>query len=99
MDELDNILASMAVLANEVKTAYKPHTLDSNLNVISPIDEMINNFKKFKQYLLVAHMNAVSVPLHKDQIQSLLVKTGIDILGMSETNIKYDVPFIKLNKC
>ena len=66
--------------------------MDSNLDVLSPIEEMIINLNNFKQYLLVAHMNAVSVPLYKDQIDSILCKTGIDILGISETNIKNRTP-------
>ena len=65
---------------------------DFNLTTNAPIFEINRNLKPFNNFLRIAHMNAVSIPLHRDEIARVLYKTNLDILGVSETNIKHNTP-------
>ena len=92
MDGLDNILASISNLASEINDSYHAIPLDSNLKVSSPIEDMNRKLNIYKNYLYVSHMNSVSIPLHRDEILRIAIKTGMDIMGFSETNIKKNTP-------
>ena len=87
MDGLDNILNNISNLASEINDAYIALPLDKTLNISSPIEDMNRNLNLYKNYLYVSHMNSVSIPLHRDEILRIAIKTGMDIMGFSETNI------------
>ena len=79
-------------MASDINSSYNAIPLDNQLNVTSPIDEIKNNLRPFSQYLSIAHINAVSIPLHRDEILRVVHSTGLDIMGISETNIKKNTP-------
>ena len=89
---LADILSNLTNVTSEIISSYKEITLDRNLGVLSPIDEINRNLSAFRNLLCVAHLNAVSIPKHKDEIFRILCKTNIDILCISETNIKKNTP-------
>ena len=45
----------------------------------------------------VAHLNTVSIPKHRDEIQRVMHETDLDILCTSETNIKSNTPPKRFN--
>ena len=92
MDEIDVVLTTLSNLASDINSSYKSIPLDYNLNITSPICEIKNNLKPFSQYLSLAHINAVSIPLHRDEIHRVIHGTNMDIIGVSETNIKKNTP-------
>ena len=79
-------------MTREIKSIYKEVPSDINLDIRSPIEEIKRNLLKFQQFLAIGHLNTVSVPKYKDQIQRILNKIKFDIFAMSETNIKKNTP-------
>ena len=92
MDGLDDIIANFSNLASDINSSYLPIPMDTSLNILSPIDEINMNLKYLRNFLCLAHINAVSVPLHRDEIARILIKAQIDFLAISETNIKKNTP-------
>ena len=92
MDDLDYILSNITSMTREIKSIYKEVPSDINLDIRSPIEEIKRNLLKFQQFLAIGHLNTVSVPKYKDQIQRILNKIKFDIFAMSETNIKKNTP-------
>ena len=84
---VDEVIAQLSNMANDIKNSYKEIPLDSQLNILSPIDCINQQLRPFSSYLRLAHMNSVSIPLHKDEIYRVISKTDLDIVGFSETNI------------
>ena len=66
--------------------------LDYILTTNAPIFDINNNLRPFSDLLRIGHMNAVSVPLHRDQIARVLYKCKFDIFAVCETNIKHNTP-------
>ena len=58
----------------------------------TPIQEINYNLKDYKNILNVTHINAVSIPKHRVEIHRILNETKMDIMGVSETNIKQNTP-------
>ena len=92
MEGLNEILSGLADLVSEINTSYLPIPMDDNLGMLTPIEEINKNLKPFNKFLKIGHLNAVSIPLHRDEIFRLLIKTNFDILCFSETNIKKNTP-------
>ena len=65
---------------------------DYILTTNAPIFDINNNLRPFSDLLRIGHMNAVSVPLHRDQIARVLYKCKFDIFAVCESNIKYNTP-------
>ena len=87
MNGLADILSNISNLTSEIISSYREIPLDRNLSVSSPIDEINMNLRTFHNLLIIAHLNAVSIPKYRDEIFRILCKTNIDILCISETNI------------
>ena len=88
MSGVNEMLAHISNMANDINNSYKSIPLDLNLNILSPIEEINKNLMPFSNYLRLAHMNSVSIPLHREEIFRVISKTDLDIIGFSETNIK-----------
>jgi hypothetical protein len=74
-------------------------------NFLTPIAKMNSEMGAHNNHLRVAHLNTVSIPKHRDEIQRVICETDLDILCTSETNIKtgtpakrYNIPGYKLIK-
>ena len=59
---------------------------------LSPIQEIKQKFKQFNDFVKFGHINAVTVPGNKDEIQRTLEEIGFDIFAVSETNIHRNTP-------
>ena len=92
MDNMDEILMSISDVTSNINSAYISIPMDNNLNLLSPIDEINSNLRPFSKFLSIAHLNSVSIPLHRDEISRVINKTNLDIIGFSETNIKKNTP-------
>ena len=75
--------------------------LDDNFE--TPITKINKELRPFIHNIKVAHLNAVSIPKHRDEIARVLSLTQFDVFGVSETNIKpatpknlYQIPGYKL---
>ena len=88
MDGIDEIISNFSNMAGEINSNYTPIPLDNNLNILSPIEEINKNLINLRNFLFLAHINAVSVPLHRDEIERIINLINLDILAISETNIK-----------
>ena len=88
MDGIDEIISNFSNMAGEINSNYTPIPLDNNLNILSPIEEINKNLINLRNFLCLAHINAVSVPLHRDEIERIINLINLDILAISETNIK-----------
>ena len=91
MDEFELIMSRLSNFATDFNT-YVSLPMDSNLNLLSPINDINTKLKAFQNQINIAHLNSVSIALHRDEIFRLIVKTYFDIVGFSETNIKKNTP-------
>ena len=73
-------------------STYVSVSRDNNLNVPAPIEEINLNLKPFNNLIKIAHLNAVSLPKYRDEISRVINKTKMDIIGISETNVKKNTP-------
>ena len=64
---------------------------------ISPLEKMIMDLEPFKHQIKVGHLNTVSIPKHRDEIQWVVGRAGLDIFAASETNIKANTPAHRFN--
>ena len=69
----------------------------------TPITKINKELQQFIHNIKVAHLNAVSIPKHRDEISRVLSLTQFDVFGVSETSIKpgtpknlYQIPGYKL---
>ena len=97
MDDLDLILSNISTMTNEIIDSYISLPMDNNLNVLTPIFDINNKLKPFRNFINLAHLNSVSIPLHRDVIYRIILKTKFDIICFSETNIKKDTPAHRYN--
>ena len=63
-----------------------------NSNYSTPIQEINNNLNNYSKLIKIAHLNAVSLPKHRDEINRIINSTKLDIIGISETNVKKQTP-------
>ena len=61
-------------------------------SITPPLQEIKNNFEKFQNFVKFGHVNAVSVPCYKDEINRILDEIGFDIFAVSESNIHKNTP-------
>ena len=85
------LINNLTQLPNEVND-FSPMPQDNQLSVLSPIDEINNNLENYNKFIKIAHVNAVSLPKYRDEISRVANKTKLDIIGISETNIKKNTP-------
>ena len=97
MDDLDLILSNISTMTNEIIDSYISVPMDNNLNVLTPIFDINNKLKPFRNFINLAHLNSASIPLHRDEIYRIILKTKFDIICFSETNIKKDTPAHRYN--
>ena len=53
----------------------------------SPLEIINSDFKIFANFVKFGHINAVTVPGNRDEIQRTLMEIGFDIFAVTETNI------------
>ena len=58
----------------------------------TPIRKIKEDFTEHDKSLKICHLNAVSIPKHRDEIYRIIRETDMDIIGVSETNIKRATP-------
>ena len=93
MDNLDEILRNISNVSQDINDrAWQSIPVDNNLNALSSIEEINSKLKPFNNFLKIAHINPVSIPLHRDEISRFINKTDLDFVGISETNIKKKYP-------
>ena len=83
----DEILNNLQTFANELQSNrinLPPINLETRLN--TPIHKINSELNKYKNNLRISHMNAVSIPKHRDEIRRVVSKTDLDFIGISETN-------------
>ena len=88
MDDYDLIMSRLSNFTTEINNTYVRHPMDNNLKNSSPINDINSKLKAFRNLISIAHLNSVSIPLHRDKIFRVIVVTFFDIIGFSETNIK-----------
>ena len=92
MDDYDLIMSRLSNFTTEINNTYVRHPMDNNLKNSSPINDINSKLKAFRNLISIAHLNSVSIPLHRDEIFRVIVETFFDIIGFSETNIKKNTP-------
>ena len=61
-------------------------------NFLTPSEKINRDLELLSAYLKIGHLNASSVPKHRDEILQLLIACGFDIFGVCETFIKEHTP-------
>ena len=61
-------------------------------NLLTPINKVKFELENYKHILKIGHLNTVSIPKHRDEINRLMGEIDFDIFGASETNIKPGTP-------
>ena len=87
----DQILMELGNLANEINFT-EIEVPDLGNGFLTPIQKINNELRTYNKLIKISHLNAVSVPKHRDEIFRILVGTDMDIVGVSETNIKKSTP-------
>ena len=67
-----------------------PDFYDDNLH--TPITKINSELEQFKNFIRFGHLNAVSVPKHREEIYRVIRETLLDIFAVCETNIKPGTP-------
>lgn len=90
-DTYDEILKQLANLPDEIN--FSEHIIpEINNSYVTPIQKINNELTSYAKFLKISHINAVSIPKHRDEISRLIHGTNMDILAVSETNIKKHTP-------
>ena len=89
----DEILNNLQTFANDIRSNHIDFIQpNAEVRLNTPIHKINTELNKYKQNLRISHINAVSVPKHKDEISRVIYKTDMDFIGVSETNIKKGTP-------
>ena len=79
------------MLSHEIQCDFQSVPMDFVINKLcAPLYEIQRNLSPFRNFLQIAHINSVSIPKHRDEIERFIKQ--FDIIGFSETNIKRDTP-------
>ena len=70
----------------------EPEVPSIDCNFVSPTDEILKKFEPYENFIKMGHANTVSIPKNRDDIESFLTRTGMDIFATSETNIHKNTP-------
>ena len=62
------------------------------LDTQSPLEIINSDFKNFSNFIKFGHINAVTVPGNKDEIERTLIGAGFDLFAVTETNIHPNTP-------
>lgn len=73
-------------------TNFSPIPQDHLIDTLSPIQEINSNLSPFRDLIRIGHINAVSLPKYRDEIARVLKLTKMDIVAISEHNIKAHTP-------
>ena len=71
-----------------------PPTSTMNLDTRSPLEIINSDFESFSNFVKFGHVNAVTVPGNKDEIERTLIGSDFDIFAVTETNIHQNTPKI-----
>ena len=89
--ELDEILLEFGNLANF--SFSEPIIIpEPNIGFLTPIEKIKKDFLHLEKQIKICHLNAVSIPKHRDEIYRIISETNMDIICISETNIKKHTP-------
>ena len=69
-----------------------PPTSTMNLDTRSPLEIINSDFESFSNFVKFGHVNAVTVPGNKDEIERTLIGSDFDIFAVTETNIHQNTP-------
>ena len=90
-DTLNEILIELANFPNSINLE-EPIIPELNDTFLTPARKINKDLEKYKKLIRISHINAVSMPKHRDEIQKIVTETGMDIVCVSETNIKHSTP-------
>ena len=74
MDDYDLIMSRLSNFTTEINNTYVSHPMDNNLKNSSPINDINSKLKAFRNLISIAHLNSVSIPLHRDEIFRVIDK-------------------------
>ena len=77
MDDLDLILSNISTMTNEIIDSYISVPMDNNLNVLTPIFDINNKLKPFRNFINLAHLNSVSFPFTGTKFIELFLKLNL----------------------
>ena len=63
----------------------------------TPLQQITNDYKQVSNSLRVGHLNAVSVAKHRDEMYRIVKGADMDIVAVSETNMKKDTLRSRIN--
>ena len=88
----DQVLNALATFADAIAIPdfQFPDFYDDNLH--TPITKINSELEQFKNFIRFGHLNAVSVPKHREEIYRVIRETLLDIFAVCETNIKPGTP-------
>ena len=89
--DLEEILKELSNLTSVIDIA-EPIVPDLSERFLTPARKINKDFENYKNLIRISHLNAVSVPKHRDEIFKIVSETQMDIICVSETNIKKTTP-------
>ena len=90
-ENYNEIVIALNNLVSDINST-EPFLPELGNHFITPIQKINTDLKPYGKSLKICHINAVSIPKHRDEIKRVVTETNMDIIAVSETNIKKSTP-------
>ena len=91
-EEDDRILSGEFQFSDDIFELREKHIPKLGNNFFTPTEKINKDFENFNKYVKIGHLNASSVPKHRDDISCVVKDCDFDIFGTGETFIKEHTP-------
>lgn len=91
-EEDDRILSGEFQFTDDMFELREKYVQNLGTNFYTPTEKINKDFENFTKFLSVGHLNASSVPKHRDDISCIVRDCGFDVFGTGETFIKEHTP-------
>ena len=90
INEIDDIWGNLRALSDVCENSISKISQNMDLRLNTPTFILESEFKKYPHNLRIGHLNTISIPKHREELQRIIPM--FDIFGASETFIKNGTP-------
>tara|TARA_B110000196_G_C21129988_1_gene657961 strand:- start:832 stop:1671 length:840 start_codon:yes stop_codon:yes gene_type:complete len=91
-EEDDRILSGEFQFSDDIFELKEKYVPNLGNNFYTPSEKINKDLENLNTFLKVGHLNASSVPKHRDEISNIVKACSFDIFGVCETFIKEHTP-------
>ena len=90
INEIDDIWGNLRALSDVCENSISKISQNMDLRLNTPTFILESEFKKYPHNLRIGHLNTISIPKHREELQRIVPM--FDIFGASETFIENGTP-------